>query len=266
MAINKESFIPLYHQLSEEIKKQIKKGKLSPGDPVPSESKLIEKYNVSRGTVRQAMQKLENDRLIERFPGRGTFVSKPGKKRAEKPKPVIIPAKIQSIFSQIIESTTKKPTISIRESGIQAVDEKVQNLMKLNADEKVFLLERSLALDAEPWCLEKSYFTEKVNEVFDRIDLLKPIYEQYEELTGRKLILTKYIIETVAADESLSDQLKIDPGSPLFQIIRLSYLDDNSPYELSFGTYRGDRMRFNAAMTYDSDELKFNIRANKQFR
>ena len=266
MAINKDSFIPLYHQLSEEIKSQIKKGKLIPGSPVPSESKLISKYKLSRGTVRQAMQKLENDKLIERFPGRGTFVSEPIVEKAEEPKSIIKPAKIQSIFTQISDSTSKSSSISILESGKQEADTKVQNLLKLSEGENIFLLEKMLSLDSEPWCIEKSYFTENISNEFDKIDLLNSIYEQYEKITHKKLIITKYIIESIAADDHFSQYFKIEPGSPLFQIIRLSYLEDNTAFELSFDTYRADRVRFNAAVTYNTDEIKFNVKALKQFR
>lgn len=91
MSIDKNSFVPLYHQLFEKIKMQISKGELNPGDTVPSESKLVTKYNVSRGTVRQAMQKLEHENLIEKFPGRGTFIAEPQTLKPLAPKETVPP-------------------------------------------------------------------------------------------------------------------------------------------------------------------------------
>ncbi len=57
------------------FKIKILKGLLKPGDIMPPESVLIKEYGISRGTVRQAMSKLIQDGLIERYPGKGSFVS-----------------------------------------------------------------------------------------------------------------------------------------------------------------------------------------------
>ncbi len=85
-------------------------------------------------------------------------------------------------------------------------------------------------------------------------------------ITVKKIILTKYIIESIPADEETSIILKVDQGTPLFQLIRISYLENNTPFELSYDTYRADRLRFNLSVSYNSDEIKFNIRPHKKFR
>ena len=66
---------PKYRQLKEIIKKEINKGKLKPGDRIPAEERIAEKYEVSLGTVRQAMAELANEGLIYKEQGRGTFVA-----------------------------------------------------------------------------------------------------------------------------------------------------------------------------------------------
>ena len=65
---------PAYRQLYEMLKCRIGSGKLKPGDQLPTESLLLEKYRVSRNTVRHALSGLERDNLIVRFPRKGTFV------------------------------------------------------------------------------------------------------------------------------------------------------------------------------------------------
>ena len=77
MGIDKQSAMPLYYQLTEILKEKIQQGKIKIGHPLPSETELIEKYQVSRGTVRQALQLLTQEKLIERFPGKGSFVAEP---------------------------------------------------------------------------------------------------------------------------------------------------------------------------------------------
>ena len=76
MNLNKD-FTPKYIQLSALLRDQIERGELQPGDQIPTEDALGEKYRVSRGTVRQAIAILVNQGLIRREQGRGTFVNAP---------------------------------------------------------------------------------------------------------------------------------------------------------------------------------------------
>ncbi len=70
--------IPLHVQLREIIKGQIESGELKAGELVPSEKELVERYQISRGPIRQAYQQLVNEGLLSRARGKGTFVSIPG--------------------------------------------------------------------------------------------------------------------------------------------------------------------------------------------
>ena len=74
LAIDRDSFVPLYVQLKNLLQRQILSGQLSAGSVVPSEFELCRLHGVSRMTVRQALGDLESEGLIRREPGRGTFV------------------------------------------------------------------------------------------------------------------------------------------------------------------------------------------------
>ncbi len=76
-ALLKDSPLPLYYQLKELLKSHIELGILKPGDCVPSERELVETYEISRPTVRQAINELVVEGLLTREKGRGTFVSVP---------------------------------------------------------------------------------------------------------------------------------------------------------------------------------------------
>jgi DNA-binding LacI/PurR family transcriptional regulator len=74
MNIDHASPTALYMQLASQIRAAIRSGELPPGVRLPSELELAERYRLSRGTVRQAMNILVNEELVERVPGKGTFV------------------------------------------------------------------------------------------------------------------------------------------------------------------------------------------------
>src|SRR4029077_8104051 len=74
MNANPQSAIPLYFQIEQELASLITSGALAPGSQLPSEEELVQRYGVSRTTVRKAVQELERLGLIEIRRGRGTFV------------------------------------------------------------------------------------------------------------------------------------------------------------------------------------------------
>ncbi len=75
--IDPTSFMPLYVQLADEIAADIQAGTLEPGQPVPSETDLMEKHAISRGTVRAAVRLLRERELVRTIPARGTVVTGP---------------------------------------------------------------------------------------------------------------------------------------------------------------------------------------------
>lgn len=72
--INHKSPIPIYHQLKVIIQEQIESGLWGPGDRLPTEQEICQRYNISRSPVRQAFKELEYEGLVSRRPGLGTFV------------------------------------------------------------------------------------------------------------------------------------------------------------------------------------------------
>lgn len=71
------SIVPMKYQVYESIKDSIVKGEFKPGELIPGEMELCEKFGVSRTTIISALQMLQNDSFIYRKQGKGTFVSKP---------------------------------------------------------------------------------------------------------------------------------------------------------------------------------------------
>ncbi|MCC6125745.1 MAG: GntR family transcriptional regulator [Pirellulales bacterium] len=73
---------PKYRLLRDHIHAEISSGRLAPGSALPTEAEICEKLGMSRNTVRQALGELESEGLVERFPGRGTFVTTEQQKHA----------------------------------------------------------------------------------------------------------------------------------------------------------------------------------------
>ncbi|HEY4600304.1 MAG TPA: GntR family transcriptional regulator [Cerasibacillus sp.] len=74
MAIDKESFIPIYIQISEDLRTRILSGEYKNGDQLPSENDLAEQFGVTRTTIQRSLAILVNDGIIEKIHGKGSFV------------------------------------------------------------------------------------------------------------------------------------------------------------------------------------------------
>ena len=72
--IDHKAAAPLYLQVKEGLEGQIRGGEYREGDKLPSERELCERFGVSRITVRQALEMLENQGLVSTSQGKGTFV------------------------------------------------------------------------------------------------------------------------------------------------------------------------------------------------
>ena len=76
-SINRESLLPLYHQVEESIRQDIANRIYLPGQSIPTELELQEKFNVSRETIRKAVHNLVFAGLVEKRRGVGTFITHP---------------------------------------------------------------------------------------------------------------------------------------------------------------------------------------------
>lgn len=72
--LNKGASVVLYRQLADVLKQQFRETNQRVGSRIPTEYQLADTYGVSRGTVRQALNLLEGEHLIQRIPGVGTFL------------------------------------------------------------------------------------------------------------------------------------------------------------------------------------------------
>jgi GntR family transcriptional regulator len=77
MRLKRESPVPLYHQLKEILRAKITAGEFDGDGPFPSERELVERYKISRMTVRRALSELVNEGFLIREQGRGSFVVRP---------------------------------------------------------------------------------------------------------------------------------------------------------------------------------------------
>jgi len=140
--------LPLYYQLKEVLKQQIRSGHLAPQTAIPSEPELVSTYHVSRATVRQALSELVHEGLLYRQHGKGTFVCEP---------------RIQRTLSELTSFTEDIRRRGQRPGGLLLVSELVRGSEAVRAHlqlldtEQTLRLERLRTADDNPVAYEVDY-------------------------------------------------------------------------------------------------------------
>ncbi|CQR57295.1 GntR family transcriptional regulator [Paenibacillus sonchi] len=200
---------PLYKQLQEKILDSIHDGTLKPGDKLPTELELSETNQVSRVTVRAALDALTSEGYLVRIPGKGTFITKD---------------KIQKNvaetigFSDTCRLQNKTPGAKVIKCVIEEATAADQEHLGLNPGDKVINIERIRYADNVPISVEYSRFPSSYSFLLQEDLNDKSLYEilrsKYKVTFGhsRKYIVMEYASFDVAA------YLNIEEGYPLLSI------------------------------------------------
>ncbi len=243
--------VPLYFQLAEYFRTEILNGSLKPGDMIPPENILVRKYQISRGTVRQAMGKLIQDGLVERYPGRGSFVSHTKLEHDAN--------RYLGLFSQAMLSTGKKPSANVIDAGEITAPEIVQSQMKLSEKDTVVVVKRLRLVEGVPYAIETQYFRSDIGQKLLEENLCNSLYEILTMKFGLVLKRSKNSIESSFASDENARLLGINKMSPVLLIRRTMYASDERIIEYSIDIYRGDKNRFVIEDTYISEKITFGI-------
>lgn len=239
-SIDKGSVIPYYVQLRDILEEQIRGGNWMPGDKLPGEMELCERFEVSRTVVRQALKEMSYAGLIRREKGRGTFVSEPK---------ISSRSLVQSLdgFYQDMADKGFTPVARVLEQGIVPSNPKVAGYLRIEPMSPVIKIVRLRFIEDEPIVLVSSYLPYELCRDVINADLTRQsLYAFLEHQCGLTIGRGRRSIDAVSANESESELLGIEAGSPLLLIDSISFLNDGTPVEYFHGLFRGDRLRFEA--------------------
>lgn len=226
----------LYAKVEETIATEIAQGEYRPGDQLPTEDALLERFQVSRITVRRAIQNLVSRGLLEIRRGLGTFVLSPR-----------IEAELTKLtgFVEDMNAAGRKATARVVRQGVVAASARVAERLQLAKGIKVMEIKRVRLAGGIPISFDETYLPLPLGKQIVRKDLrLHPIFTLLEEEYGVPLVEAEYALEAVIATKAVADALQVGVGSPIFQIERTSMTTGNQPVDYEVLSYRGDLVRF----------------------
>lgn len=170
----KNSIIPLYQQLSDEIKAQIKGGKLKPGDRLMTEAELSQEYEVSRITVRKAIELLVDDGYVIRKQGIGTFIAEKKLRR------VVDSDNLVRSFSEASRLSGQEPSSELISLEWILPDASVMHHLHVEEEEKVLKIVRLRKIDGVPVMIETNYYPQKMDFLL-QANLTGSTYDVFRE-------------------------------------------------------------------------------------
>jgi GntR family transcriptional regulator len=238
----------LYARIEEAIAAEIARGEYRPGDQMPTEDALLERFQVSRITVRRAIQNLVSRGLLEIHRGRGTFVRSPR-----------IEAELTRLtgFVEDMNAVGRKATARVLSRDVVAASTRVAERLQLTKGTKVMQIKRVRLADGTPISFDETYLPLHLGKRVVNHDLrVHPIFTLLEEKYAVPLVEADYELEAVIASKAVAEALQIAPGSPIFQIERTSMSLDNQPVDYEVLSYRGDLVRFVTKLHRQSGSLR----------
>ncbi len=238
-AIDRDSYEPAYAQLVRILLRQVAAGEFRPGDRLPSEAQLCERYGVSPMTVRRVVNILADRGVVIAEQGRGTFV-----KPLELGTATFDLDRLQQLFRNDGLSRVK-----LSEVRITSATERTARRLAIEVGDRIVYIRRLILQGEEPVLLHRQHVI---------YDPTRPIIEAEMEVTALHGLLSgggwshlkrgELTIDATVLTAGEAVLLRSDAGIPAFRLEHIFYDYDNRP--VSWGWFIGtnDRLRFTATI------------------
>ena len=208
ISLNNASSIPLYKQLYNLISEQIAKGVLKPGDRIPSEGQLGELYNISRVTVRAAIELMVEEGMLIKRHGKGTYVAMP----------IFVESKAGGSFTKSCLQNNVVPKTEVLSVDTVPCPLTAAGFLKVEEGDSVHRICRIRYTDKTPVIFEVDYFRESVDYIlhgdFENMLMSDIIFSH----TGLNVQQFEDVFEVNPATKEHAKMLKCEVRTPLLTV------------------------------------------------
>ena len=232
--IAKNSRTPLYLQLMNILIDKIE-NKLEEDTQIPSEREICEVYDVSRTTVRQAMDELEKEGYIYKVHGKGTFVS---------PKRMNQDLSAFYSFTEEMKKLGKEPSSEVTGFEVVQAGEHIRDMFKMGKEDLLYKISRIRKADGIHMMYETTYIPYDRFKGITREKLEnKPLYDILAKEYNVRISSAEEYFRPILTNKIESVYLDIKEGSPSLKIERFTY-EKGEVIEYTVSVARGDKFKY----------------------
>ncbi len=227
----------VYTQIADDLRAQIAAGTLRPGDDVPTESELAERWHTSRGPIRNALAALRSEGLIETGRGRPARVVS---RKASQAVDMSVP------FTRWARDLGVTPGAQTQELSLRRAGDRAE-LLGVSPDDTIIGVVRLRLLDGRPTMLERLFYIEAVGRRLLDVDTDAISITEYLGSVGHPIVGLEHQIDAVAADDQDAALLRVPRGTPILRLSRISRDASGRIFEASEDRYLSEVVRFTVA-------------------
>lgn len=246
--------MPLYQRVFGILSQRIRDGSYAPGEQLPSIDALCAEFNVSRGTIRQAIGELAARELLVSKQGRGTYISEHGMQDTKMAS--------AGSFADLILFTRDLPLRDVRVDRDQVIPPRLRKLLGTDKTSGT-VIRRTREINDRVFAYTVQYLSPAVDHIFDA--------EEWERL-GLLTLLHNHGVVLSSADQSMSAQLadvevaqrlEIDLGAPVLYGERVLH-SDTGPIEVVCAWYSGDVFEWHTTLdvSHVDDKIVISVRTD----
>jgi GntR family transcriptional regulator len=231
------SFQPLYQQIKSLLTQSLISGEWAPGAAIPSEMELAQRFGVSQGTVRKAIDELAAENIVVRRQGKGTYV-------ATHSEDMVKLRFLRLVASDGSRELLDNKLLSCDRSKASA---NIARILQIKAGSAIIDIRRLLLFSNKPVILDriilpsasfKGVTAERIEEYNGSL------YRMYETQLGIRMVRAEEKLTAIGADAETAVLLGLNAGTPLLSIERTSYTYGDKPMEWRLGLCLTDQHHY----------------------
>jgi GntR family transcriptional regulator len=243
---------PIYHRIQERLRSDITAGRFADGDRLPSESELARTFQTARGTVRQALARLEYEGLIQREAGRGTFAT-PSRVQSR------IDTRLYQSFEEQLSAQGALIALRVIDFSQCAAPEGIAQALRVLAGADVHRLRRLRLVDGELVGYEDRWMLSELGRRVRPAALkTESAIALMSAALGAPLGRIEVFVRAFAATAEVAQLLEVRRGAPVLVRAHTFYDRNRRPVLTGQAVYRGDRYQFAYALDGPTAALHVN--------
>ncbi|EPY2301319.1 trehalose operon repressor [Clostridium sp.] len=225
-----------YLTIYNEISNKIENNKIQSGEKLSSENEMMKEYNVSRDTIRKALNLLESNGYIQKVKGKGSFVIDINK--------FDFPVSGLTSFKELSTKMGVESNTLVKELKLMKPDNFLMKQLNLSKNDDVWKVIRVREINNKKIILDKDFFNKKYVPLLTKDICENSIYEYLENELGLKISFAKKEITVQQATQEDKSYLDFENYNMIVVVKNYIYLDDMSLFQYTESRHRPDRFKF----------------------